>query len=193
MPTVARAIIREVFTENADGKRPVRKAVVSLPRKCGKSRRASGLCLAAALGPLHQPRGQVVSAANDRAQAALIFDEMRAIIEAVPEFAVRTNVVAFHKSITVLDGDGKGTIYKALSSDAKSAHGLSTHFAVVDEYGQTKNPELYESLATSQGAYDNPLLLVISTEAADDQAPMSRLVDYGKRVKAGDIEDPDFI
>jgi phage terminase large subunit-like protein len=35
-------------------------------------------------------------------------------------------------------------------------------------------------------------MLVISTQAADDQAPMSRLIDYGKRVAAGDIIDPAF-
>ncbi len=42
------------------------------------------------------------------------------------------------------------------------------------------------------GARDNPLMLIISTQAADDHAVMSELVDYGRKVVAGEIEDAAF-
>jgi phage terminase large subunit-like protein len=35
-------------------------------------------------------------------------------------------------------------------------------------------------------------VLVISTQAADDFAPMSQLIDYGLQLKGGDIRDPAF-
>ena len=48
--------------------------------------------------------------------------------------------------------------------------------------------EFYSAL----GARENPLMLVISTQAADDFAPMSQLIDYGLKLKGGDIRDPAF-
>lgn len=42
------------------------------------------------------------------------------------------------------------------------------------------------------GARKDPLLLVISTQAADDNAPMSQLVNYGIKVRDGDIVNPSF-
>jgi phage terminase large subunit-like protein len=45
---------------------------------------------------------------------------------------------------------------------------------------------------SAQGARANPLMLVISTQAADDHAPLSVLVDYGLRVQHGEVIDPAF-
>ena len=42
------------------------------------------------------------------------------------------------------------------------------------------------------GGRKDPLLLVISTQAAIDLAPMSQLVDYGLRIRRGEIKDPAF-
>jgi phage terminase large subunit-like protein len=42
------------------------------------------------------------------------------------------------------------------------------------------------------GSRVNPLMLIISTQAAEDIAPMSQLIDYGLRVKAREITDPSF-
>lgn len=42
------------------------------------------------------------------------------------------------------------------------------------------------------GARDNPLMCVISTQAASDHAVLSELVDYGKKVNAGEITDASF-
>jgi len=68
----------------------------------------------------------------------------------------------------------------------------SPSFIVYDELGQAPKRDLYEALDTAMGARDNPLLLVISTQAADDHAIMSEPVDYGQRVNAGEIEDHAF-
>ena len=43
---------------------------------------------------------------------ALIFAEMKAIIEAVPEFEDRCNIQRYGKVIEVLEGDGAGSIYE---------------------------------------------------------------------------------
>jgi phage terminase large subunit-like protein len=45
---------------------------------------------------------------------------------------------------------------------------------------------------SAMGARESPLMLVISTQAADDNAPMSRLIDYGLQVQAKTIKDKSF-
>jgi phage terminase large subunit-like protein len=83
-------------------------------------------------------------------------------------------------------------MYVALSREAKTKLGLSPSFVVFDELGATRDRALYDAMDTAMGARKNPMMLIISTQAADDLAPMSRLIDYGLRVNAGDIDDPSF-
>ena len=49
---------------------------------------------------------------------------------------------------------------------------------------------LYDALSTALGGRAQPLMLVISTQASRDEAPMSELVDYGLRIERGEIVDP---
>src|SRR6516164_5442839 len=72
-----------------DGRRKIRIAIKSEPRGNGKTGLVAGLMLAHLLGPECEPRGECYSAAYNKLQAALIFAEMKAIIEAVPEFEAR--------------------------------------------------------------------------------------------------------
>lgn len=187
-----RDFLEAVYTEDDEGNRPVRTAVLSMPRKNGKTQIVAGLALCHLLGPEAEQRGEVYAAANDRFQSGKTFNEIVAILEEFPEIEARVNVVKFRKEIEVLTGPGKGSIFAALSADAAGKHGLSPSFIVYDELGQAPKRDLYEALDTAMGARDNPLMVVISTQAADDHAIMSELVDYGQRVNAGELEDPAF-
>src|SRR5262245_52549491 len=86
----------------ADGRRQIRIAIKSEPRGNGKTGLIAGLALAHLLGPECEPRGEIYSAAYNKLQAALIFAEMKAIIEAVPEFEARVNIQRYGKVIEVL-------------------------------------------------------------------------------------------
>jgi hypothetical protein len=46
--------------------------------------------------------------------------------------------------------------------------GLSPSFVVYDELGQSDNRELYDAMDSAMGGRKEPLLLVISTQAATD-------------------------
>src|SRR5215203_2535419 len=104
------------FVEDVYGtrrNRPVRIAVKSEPRGNGKTGLLAGMALCHLLGPEAEPRGEVYSAAIDRQQAGIMFNEMEAIIRAVPEFAERCNVQRFHKRIEVFEeGPGEGSTYE---------------------------------------------------------------------------------
>ena len=111
-----------------DGRRLIRIAIKSEPRGNGKTGLLAGLASSHLLGPECEPRGEVYSGAYNKLQAALIFAEMKAIIEAMPEFECRCNLQSYGKIIEVMDGDGIGSVYEALSADDKRAHGLSPSF-----------------------------------------------------------------
>jgi phage terminase large subunit-like protein len=184
--------IRRIYRQDKFRRRVVRTAVKSIARKNGKTAEAAALGLCHLMGPEAEPRGEVYSAANDRGQAGKLFDEMVAMLQANPRLRLRVNIQRFLKKIEVLEGDGVGSIYMALSADAETKHGLSPSMVVYDELGQAKKRDLFDALDTAMGARANPLLLVISTQAADDNAPMSELIDYGLRVKAGEVTDDSF-
>lgn len=184
-------IIRGIYGE-LRRRRPVRTALVTMGRKNGKTTLAAGLAAAHLLGPEAEARGEVYSAASDRNQAARVFRELEAMILADPGLAARCNIQRFAKKIEVLSGDGAGSTYEALSSDARKAHSLSPSFVVCDELSQWPSRELYDNLVTGTGAREKPLTVVISTMSNDPHHVFTELVTYGQNIRDGLIEDPSF-
>lgn len=183
-----REFVRAVYRDTK-GHRPVRTAVLSMARKNGKTQLAAALALAHLCGPEAEERGEVYSCANDRFQAARIFNEMVALILRHKLLRPRCRIERHTKTIEDLV---TGSIYAALSREVKTKFGLSPSCVIYDELGQSPDDELYRAMDSAQGARKNPLLIVISTQAADDLAPLSRLIDYGERVQAGELEDKTF-
>ena len=185
-----REIIEALYATDEHGKRIIRTAVITIPRKNGKTQLAAALALCHLVGPEAEQRGQVYSAASDKDQAAIVFRELEAYIFAVPEFEERCNIRAFHKEIT---DEVTGSFYKAMSSDARKAHGLSPSFMIYDELAQSKSRELYDNLTTGTGARAEPLMVTISTQSSNPEHILSELVDYGDKIKNGDLPpDPSF-
>jgi phage terminase large subunit-like protein len=184
--------IRRVYKTDRKGRRVVRTAVNSMARKNGKTDLAARLALCHLCGPEAEARGEVYSAANDRFQAGKIFSEMVAIIEGVPWMKRRVSIRRHSKELEDIGDGGTGSTYAALSSDVGTKHGLSPSFFVYDELGQAADRELFDVLDSAMGARAEPLGLVISTQAYRDDAPLSELIDYGLKVKRGEIKDPSF-
>lgn len=185
-------IIRAWYATDADQKRIVRTGLLSVGRKNGKSSICAALALCHLVGPEMERRGQIVVGATDRDQSGLIFDELVAFIEDNPEFAAICNIKRHEKVIENLENGSK---FRALSSDAKKAHGLSPSVVILDElaqWGSGAGRALYDALTTAQGARKEPLVLVIGTQSPDDHSLMSQLVDYSKAVESGSIADPAF-
>lgn len=183
-------IIRAIYDPTTEsGLRAVRTALVTFPRKNGKTQLAAGLAMAHLCGPEAEPRGQVYSAAVDRNQAALIYREMRAFIDADEALSERVIVRDFSKT---LEDTETGTVYQALSADARSKHGFSASAIVADEVAQWPSRELWDVLTTSTAARAEPLAVAISTQSSDPHGIMAELTQYGRQVRDGIIEDPSF-
>lgn len=181
--------IKAVYRTDKTGNRVVRTAVLSVGRKNGKTQLAAALCLCALSGPEAEPRGECYSVACTRDQAKRVFDEMVAIITRIPWLNKRINIVRFRRELEDMDN---GSTFRVLSADVAPVLGLSPSFICYDELGQAPNRALYDALGTALGGRAQPLMLVISTQAARDEAPMSELIDYGLRIERGEIKDAGF-
>ncbi|MFZ0458228.1 MAG: terminase TerL endonuclease subunit [Rhodoplanes sp.] len=181
--------IQSIYSTDASGHRAIRTAVISAGRKCGKTTFCAALALAHLCGPEARPRGQIVSAAADRGQAALIYNELRAFILADKRLSDRIEFRDYAKTATDVV---TGSTFAALSADYRKAHGLSPTVAIADEIAQWRGDELFRALQTGQGAHAEPLLLAISTRSPDPENPLETLIRYGADVTAGVVEDPAF-
>ena len=77
-----RKFIKDVYGDVAkDGRRRVKLAIKSEPRGNGKTGFIAGLALCHLLGPESEMRGEIYSCAYSKQQAALIFAEMKAILD----------------------------------------------------------------------------------------------------------------
>lgn len=178
------AWLRDVFEpENAAGDRVVRTAVLSCARKNAKSYLIAGICLAALCGPLAQRNGQIFSAACDKAQAAVVFNMMRKMIAMRPDLDRVLKVGKAEKVIEVRDGmtsRSTGSVYKALSADSDTKHGLGPTLFVYDEFGEAPAKDaLFDTLIDGQQLAMNPLAIVISTQTPVLQHPLSQMIDDG--------------
>jgi len=147
-----REFVRAIYGRlSKDGRREIRLAIKSEPRGNGKTGLLAGLALCHLLGPECEARGEIYSAAYNKLQSALIFAEMKAIVEAVPDFAARVNIQRYGKIIEVMEGEGAGSTYESLSADDKRAHGLSPTLWIYDEFAQAPNTDLLDNLKTAMG------------------------------------------
>ncbi len=187
-----REIIRTWYATDEHGRLIVKTGLLSVGRKNGKT----GLCAALAachlFGPEAVSRGQIVVGATDADQSGLIFDELAAFIDDNREFRAVCNIKRQNK---VIENRNNGSVFKALSSDAKKAHGLNPTVVILDElaqWGDGVGRRLYDALTTGQGVRKDPLRFIIGTQSADDSSLMSQLVDYAQKIQSGDVVDPRF-
>lgn len=165
--------IRKVYVDDGS----VRMGIDSKPRGNGKTGLTAGLALCHLLGPESEPRGEIYSAAVDRTQSSKIYQEMAAIIFAVPEFSERANPIKHTHKIEVDSGDGVGSTYEALSADGRKGNSLAPTLWIYDELAQVHNFELLDNLETALGKRTRSLGLVISTQAESDEHRLSVMID----------------
>jgi phage terminase large subunit-like protein len=174
-------VILEAWYREKNVRRIVRTGLLSVARKNGKTGLIAALALCHLLGPEQERRGQIVVGATDRDQSGLIFDELCAFISDNPQFEDECNIKRHEKQIEHLPSGSK---FRALSSDAKKAHGLSPSVVILDElaqWGSGTGRQLFDALTTASGARKDPLTIIIGTQSADDHNLMSELVDYAKQ------------
>jgi phage terminase large subunit-like protein len=144
-----------------------RRAYLSIARKNGKTGLIAGILLAHIAGPEARLNTQIISGAQSRDQAALVFELACKMITLSEKLSKLIRIVPSGKKLI---GLARNVTYRALSAEGKTAHGLSPVLALLDEVGQVRGPrdEFVSAITTSQGAYSAPLLIAISTQAPTD-------------------------
>jgi len=169
-----------------DGRLLTRTAIKSIARKNGKTAETSPIMQAHIFGPEAKQNSQVYSAARSRDQAALLFNYMAKSIRMNPRLEGLVKITDSRKEI---HGLARNVLYKALSADASTKHGLSPALCVFDEAGQIIGADdaLVEALESAFGAQDEPLSIYISTQAASDTDLFSILIDDALRANNPEI------
>jgi phage terminase large subunit-like protein len=168
--------IRDIYEPHRGRKRVVRRAILSIARKNGKTALIAAIALAHLVGPEAIPNGEIYSAANDRDQAAIVYKFARQIVELEPELLAKIDLVPSTKTMV---GRPTGSVYRAISAKAGTKHGYLPSVVIYDELAQAKSRTLYDVLDTSFGARDEPLFITISTQSNDPEHILSRLIDDG--------------
>jgi phage terminase large subunit-like protein len=177
-------IIRPLFGwKRKDGSRRYRQAYIEIPRKNGKSTLSAGIALALLLMD-NEPGAEVYSAAADRAQAAIVFDEAKRMVENSPSLSRFAE--PYRREIRVPKINGT---YKVLSADAYTKHGLNAHGIVFDELHAQPNRDLWDVLNTSTGARRQPMMVMITTAGYDRNSLCWEQHEYARQVLNGNVDD----
>ena len=111
------------------------RAYLSVARKNGKSALIAAIVLAHLVGPEAKTNSQIISGARSRDQASLVFKLAEKMVRLSNELNKIVRVVPSQKTLLGLVCNCE---YKAISSEAGTAHGLSPRLAILDEVGQVR-------------------------------------------------------
>lgn len=189
-------ILREAFGRlRPDGTRRYRTVYIEIGRKNGKST----LCAAIAIYLLSEdgePGAQVVSAAIDKAQALIVFEAARTMVELSPRLSAK--ILPFRGKMETVPGEGraKASTYRVLSADGqgKKTHGLNVSGAVIDEFHtQPKNSPVWKLIKTGTGSRRQPMIFVITTSGDDLDTPCGEMHAKARAILDGKLKDDTFL
>lgn len=168
-----------------------RTAYIQLPRKNGKTYLGAILALYGLVAD-GERGAEVYSFAGDREQARLVFGEVRRMVEMDPALSRRLRVLR-----NAIEDPKTGSVYQVRSADAFRAEGLNPSLVVLDELHVLPDDRLWNVANLGSGTRDHPLVVGITTpgvryDRLGKDTVAYRLYQYGKKVQAGEQEDPDF-
>src|SRR6185436_10052009 len=175
-PMVLLEFQRKFILDIYDNPAGTSRAYLSIARKNGKSATIAALVLAHLVGPEAKLNSQIISGAQSRDQAGIIYKLAEKMVNLNPELR---KIVRSVPSSKMLVGLPMNVEFRSIAAESRTAAGLSPVVAILDEVGQVSGPrdEFIEQIETSQGAHAAPLLIAISTQAATDADLFSQWLD----------------
>lgn len=172
-----------------DGTRRFTTAVYAVARKNAKSTLAAGILLYCQMcegevGP------QVVSAATTGAQARIVFNIAKRMVEKTPALQQAFNAEAFANAIASYDNGGS---FKPINSKASTQDGLNPSAVGVDEVHAHQTHDLLNVLKSAAGARRNPLFLFTTTEGYENPGPWQETRTFARQVLEGVIFADHFL
>jgi len=162
---------------------------LEVPKKNGKSELGAAIALYHTYADGEQ-YGEIYSCAADRAQASFVFDVAVAMIDQNPMLKKRTKLTISQHTIT---DKVSHSVYKAVSSEAYSKHGLNVSACIFDELHAQPNRELWDVMTSYSGDARNEPLWYVITTAGDDADRKSvgwEIHEKASKIISGDIVEP---
>lgn len=147
-----------------DGTRRFRRIGCGVPKKNGKSTLLSGVGLYLTLAD-GEPGAEVYTAAADRKQASIIFNEAANMVEASD--ALRRVMRVKRSSKTMWHRASQST-FEALSADVPTKEGFNIHGLLFDELHAQRTWDLWNTLKYGGASRRQPMLWWISTAGVVD-------------------------
>jgi len=123
-------IIKPLYgTVDKENNRQYRTCLVMVARKNGKTTLAAGLALYHLFAD-KEMGGEVYSAAVDKDQASLVFNEAANMVRQSPFLSARCKIIDSQKRIVFYRTN---SFYRAIAADAASAHGYNASCVIYDE------------------------------------------------------------
>ncbi|MEG0986853.1 MAG: terminase TerL endonuclease subunit [Clostridia bacterium] len=173
-------IIRDLFgTIKESGYRQFNTSFVEICKKAGKSELAAAVALYMLCAD-NEEGAEIYGCANDRQQAAIVFNVARDMVLQSPLLLERIKIVESQKRLVYMP---TRSIYQALSSDVASKYGYNVHACIFDELLGQPNRKLYDVMTKGSGAArKQPLNFVITTAGSDKNS-----ICYEVHAKAVDL------
>lgn len=184
-------IVRKIYgPRHADGRRIVRTVAIMLPRGNRKTSLGAALALLHTIGPEAIPGGECMAAASDRSQARIAYEEALNIIRCDSRMDGRLHLV---DSKNRIKNPKVGSFFEAISADAKTAHGHTPVFALVDELHAWPKRDLWEAIKSGLVKVPGSLLVVISTAGRGQENVAWEFYEYARKVARGEVNDPTWL
>lgn len=172
---VQKKILRDIFqTKDKSGLRKYNDALIGMLKKSGKSSLASGVALYMLFcDPIFDEPNNVYSIAYSQDQASIIWEKTKKAIERNP--ILLGSVKIYRDKILV---PSTGSIYKVLSAESFSAHGLDPSCVIGDEIWNQKNRDLLDALQFSP-TRKQPLRFIVTYAGTNTVTPLYELYEKG--------------
>ncbi|MEZ5933117.1 MAG: terminase TerL endonuclease subunit [Alphaproteobacteria bacterium] len=162
--------VHELFDEGS----PVREAVISLPRKTGKSSFAAALVVAALLGPLARKNGAIVVAASSKDQARLVWQQAWAMIEANPSMLAKIKSKSQHYGHIISKAGSQVTV---LPANEERLQGQFPDLAIIDELASHPNLNLYQAIKTALSGSHSRVLVISTRSGFRHRTPLDEVLE----------------
>lgn len=184
-------IVRRIYgPRHADGTRVVKTVVLLLPRGNRKTSLSAALALLHTFGPERIPGGEVLSAASDRKQARIAFDEAVGIIEMTRPLKQITNAQDYRNRLV---NTRRRSFYEAISCDAGTQHGRTPVFVLADELHAWKKRDLWDVLRSGLVKTAGSLMVIATTAGRGQENIAWDIVNHARKVARGEVEDPSML
>ena len=182
------------FYYKGTNERRYKEAFIFIPRKNGKTTFIAALAWGLAI--LERKSGATIYiAAASQKQACQSFEFILHSLRykgMIDDFRVLNNNAEHSMSYSFLDDEGRvtGSIHiEALASNPDVQDSLNCNIAILDEIHAFKKPAQYNRFKESTKAYQNPLVLGITTAGNDINSFCYRRLDYTVKVVSGTVKD----